>query len=212
MRTVTIFGMAFAAVLATNTRAADTTLVAQRTDRLDNGSCDVSACVVGDDTARTSVRVPIAEHGDYVIGRGATGRNAASNSEKSRVVSLVPFESQSDGNEEPGIPAQLQPEGIGESEIDGTSEPALPTLASDQTQAKVLAANLRGLGSASMNMLPTSSSAVLFALQSTIGSWTERYEYDAAGRLRKVIFANGAATNYTLDNADNRTNVNSTVP
>lgn len=41
---------------------------------------------------------------------------------------------------------------------------------------------------------------------------TERYEYDALGRLRKVTFANGAVTTYTLDKAGNRTAVNSTRP
>jgi hypothetical protein len=50
------------------------------------------------------------------------------------------------------------------------------------------------------------------AWNSAVGAWVERYEYDAVGRLRKVSFANGAVTNYTLDNAGNRTNVTTTVP
>ena len=50
------------------------------------------------------------------------------------------------------------------------------------------------------------------AALSPTGPWTDRYEYDAAGRLRKVTFADGAITNYTLDNAGNRTTVNTTAP
>ena len=75
------------------------------------------------------------------------------------------------------------------------------------------AANFDGSGGAGVYIQAlTTGGTSSIAWNSTSGSWIERYEYDALGRLRKVTFANGAITNYTLDNAGNRTNVTTTVP
>jgi YD repeat-containing protein len=74
-----------------------------------------------------------------------------------------------------------------------------------------------GLESAGANhvgtILPVASvSTTALLLGSPNGAWNEGFEYDALGRLTKVTFANGAVTNYMIDNAGNRTNVNTTVP
>lgn len=57
-----------------------------------------------------------------------------------------------------------------------------------------------------------SAAASVVAANAAAGVLTERYTYDALGRLRQVIFANGAVTRYVIDKAGNRTNLASTAP
>jgi YD repeat-containing protein len=58
----------------------------------------------------------------------------------------------------------------------------------------------------------SNAAAPLAGTDAATSGWTERYEYDALGRLRKVTFANGATTRYTIDKAGNRTALNATAP
>jgi YD repeat-containing protein len=91
------------------------------------------------------------------------------------------------------------------------SDPVLLSATADQF--RLYSANFDGTAGAGVYMQSVSSGGTSFvAWNSTSGAWTERYEYDVRGRLRKVTFANGAETNYTFDNAGNRTNVTTTVP
>jgi YD repeat-containing protein len=91
------------------------------------------------------------------------------------------------------------------------TDPALLIAAGDQY--RLYAANFDGTpGSGIYLQGLTSSTASSIAWNSTSGVWTERYEYDALGRLRIVTFANGAVTNYALDKAGNRTSVSTTAP
>jgi YD repeat-containing protein len=59
---------------------------------------------------------------------------------------------------------------------------------------------------------PHGTGAYLQDAISGSGVSTERYEYDALGRLRKVTFANGSVTTYTLDKAGNRSATSTTRP
>jgi YD repeat-containing protein len=89
------------------------------------------------------------------------------------------------------------------------SDPVLLTATADQF--RLHAGNFDGTSGTGVYLQAvTSGGTSSIAWNSTSGSWTERYEYDALGRLRKVTFSNGAVTNYTLDNAGNRTNVSTT--
>jgi len=91
------------------------------------------------------------------------------------------------------------------------SDPVL--LSATANQFRLYSANFDGAGGDGLYLQAVSSGGTSsIAWNSTTGAWVERYEYDAIGRLRKVTFANGAITNYTLDNAGNRTNVTTTVP
>jgi YD repeat-containing protein len=91
------------------------------------------------------------------------------------------------------------------------SDPVL--LVATEDQFRLYAGNFDGTGGTGVYLQAVSGSGTSsVAWNSASGNWTERYEYDALGRLRKVTFANGAVTNYTLDNAGNRTNVTTTVP
>lgn len=92
------------------------------------------------------------------------------------------------------------------------SDPALLTATADQFSFH--SANFDGTSGAGVYLQAVSSggtSSVVWNSASPSGG-TESYEYDALGRLRKVTFPNGAITNYTLDNAGNRTNVTTTIP
>ncbi len=89
------------------------------------------------------------------------------------------------------------------------SDPVLLTATADQF--RLYAGNFDGTSGTGVYLQAvTSGSTSSVAWNSTSGSWNERYEYDALGRLRKVTFSNGAVTNYTLDKAGNRTNVSTT--
>jgi YD repeat-containing protein len=91
------------------------------------------------------------------------------------------------------------------------TDPVLLTATADQF--RLFSGNFDGTGGAGVYLQAVGSGGTSsIAWNSTSGAWVERYEYDALGRLRKVTFANGAVTNYTLDNAGNRTNVTTTVP
>lgn len=80
-------------------------------------------------------------------------------------------------------------------------------------QVRLYSANFDGTPGAAIYLQAlTTGGTSSIAWNSTVGAFTERYEYDSLGRLRKVTFANGSMTNYTLDNAGNRTNVTTTVP
>lgn len=71
-------------------------------------------------------------------------------------------------------------------------------------------AHLAGTGAYLEAVSP--AGAPLATASAAASAWTEQYEYDALGRLRKVTFANGAVTRYTLDKAGNRTALYSTAP
>lgn len=74
-------------------------------------------------------------------------------------------------------------------------------------------ASVTGVGGSSVYVqMAGGTAASLLGVLSGPGPWTERYEYDVLGRLRKVTFPDNAVTNYTLDNAGNRTNVATSVP
>ena len=91
------------------------------------------------------------------------------------------------------------------------ADPVLLTATADQF--RLYAGNFDGTSGTGVYLQAvTSGGTSSVAWNSTSGSWVERYEYDALGRLRKVTSANGAVTNYTLDAAGNRTNVSTTVP
>jgi YD repeat-containing protein len=91
------------------------------------------------------------------------------------------------------------------------SDPTLLVATGDQY--RLYSANFDGTPSAGIYLqAATSGGTSSIAWNSTQGVWMERYEYDTLGRLRKVTFASGAITSYTLDNAGNRTNVTTTVP
>ena len=47
-------------------------------------------------------------------------------------------------------------------------------------------------------------------LAASLSAGTETYEYDALGRLKKVTYANGSSSTYTLDPAGNRTSISAT--
>jgi YD repeat-containing protein len=81
-------------------------------------------------------------------------------------------------------------------------------------QYRLFAANFDGTPGAGVYIQAVSSGGTsLIAWNSTAtSSWSDSYEYDALGRLRKVTYQNGAITNYTLDPAGNRTNVTTTTP
>lgn len=86
------------------------------------------------------------------------------------------------------------------------SDPVLLTATADQF--RLYAGNFDGTSGTGIYLQAvTSGGTSSVAWNSTSGSWTERYEYDALGRLRKVTFSNGAVSNYTLDKAGNRTSV-----
>ena len=116
------------------------------------------------------------------------------------------------GSQLQGVDQATQQESVSGDAVVGDGVPKLvpARLAADDGQSILSSTSLNGFGSGSAPM--QASSAALFALQSGPGPWTEHYEYDALGRLTKVTFATGAVTNYTLDNAGNRTNVTTTVP
>ncbi len=91
------------------------------------------------------------------------------------------------------------------------SDPML--LAATADQYHMYSADFDGAGGAGVYLQATSGAGTsLIAWNSETAAWTERYEYDALGRLRKVTYANGAVTSYTLDKANNRTNTTTTVP
>jgi YD repeat-containing protein len=86
------------------------------------------------------------------------------------------------------------------------TDPTLLVATGDQV--RIYSANFDGTPGAGLYLQAlTTGGTSSIAWNSTQGVYTERYEYDALGRLRKVTFANGAITNYTLDAAGNRTSV-----
>jgi YD repeat-containing protein len=89
-----------------------------------------------------------------------------------------------------------------------------PTLQNATGNAyRLYSANFDGVaGSGLYLQAATASGTSSIAWNLTQGVFTERYVYDALGRLRKVTFATGATTDYTFDNAGNRTNATTTVP
>lgn len=91
------------------------------------------------------------------------------------------------------------------------SDPALQIATGDSY--RIYAANFDGTAGAGLYLQASAAGGTSsISWNSTQGAWTERYVYDSLGRLRKVTFANGATTDYTLDSAGNRTNVTTTVP
>jgi YD repeat-containing protein len=91
------------------------------------------------------------------------------------------------------------------------TDPSL--LVATGSQVRIYSANFDGTPGAGLYLQAlTTGGTSSIAWNSTQAVYTERYEYDAVGRLRKVTFASGAMTNYTLDSAGNRTNVTTTTP
>lgn len=75
------------------------------------------------------------------------------------------------------------------------------------------AANFDGTAAAGVYLQAIASGGSSeIAWNSAAGSWTERYAYDALGRLRQVTFANGAVSAYAIDKAGNRTSLSSSAP
>jgi YD repeat-containing protein len=91
------------------------------------------------------------------------------------------------------------------------SDPIL--LAATADQFSLYSANFDGANGAGVYLQAVSSGGTSSVTwNSTSGAWTERYDYDALGRLIRFTSASGASTTYTFDATGNRTSKSTVNP